>query len=116
MKATHLILVALFIAAFSSVACKKTGPADAVITVIDFTGKRISGATVVLREDSVINPTNNVQASIREVRITDLGGDATFSFKLEAVLKVEVSKGNLTGRDYIRLEQSKSVSKTVLIH
>lgn len=115
MKAIQILLVALLVvpAVFSS--CKKSGPAEAIVTVLDSTGRRISGAVVALKQDSVVNPTNNVQASVNQQQITDASGQAYFTFKLEAVLNVEVSKGLLSARDYIRLEQSKEVAKTVII-
>lgn len=109
------LLPLLFIALIGWSACEKSGPADALITVVDSTGKRVAGAVVVLRQDSVINPTNGSQAVINEVKISDASGQAAFSFKLEAVLNVEVTKSALSGRDYIRLEQSKEVAKTVVI-
>jgi hypothetical protein len=96
-------------------ACKKTGPAEAVVLVQDSTGRRIAGATVVLRQDSITNPVNGVQASINQTGITDGAGQAFFTFKLEAVLIVEVENGNLSARDFIRLEQSKQVTKLMLI-
>ncbi len=105
----------LFIAIIGWSSCEKSGPAEALITVTDSLGKRVPGAIVVLRQDSVINPTNGSQAVINEVKISDAAGQALFTFKLEAVLNVEVTKGGLQARDYIRLEQSEQVSKTVII-
>lgn len=105
----------LFIAALGWSSCEKSGPADALITVTDSTGKRIPGAVVVLRQDSVINPNTGSQAVINEVRVADAAGQAAFSFKLEAVLNIEAFKGSLTARDFIRLEQSKEVTKTVVL-
>lgn len=105
----------LFIAMIGWSACEKTGPADALITVTDSIGKRVPGAIVVLRQDSVINPTTGAQAVINEVGVSNAFGQATFSFKLEAVLIVEVTKGALTATDYIRLEQSKEVTKTIIL-
>ena len=116
MNAMRYLLPSLFCALLLWSACEKSGPAEAVITVTDSTGKRISGATVVLRQDSVVNPTTGAQAVINESKVSDGSGQASFSFKLEAVLNVEVDKGLLSGRDYIRLEQSKQVTKTVVIH
>ena len=95
--------------------CKKSGPADAIITVVDSSGTRIPQATVILRQDSVVNPTTGVQASVFEQGITDGSGSVSFSFKLEAVLIVEASKGQKSGTDFIRLEQDKTVSKSVII-
>lgn len=111
----YLLPAILLISIGLGSSCKKTGPAEAVIMVVDSTGKRIVGALVTLRQDSVQNPTNGVQASVNEMKMTDGAGQAFFTFKLEAVLIVEVEKGNLEARDVIRLEQSKQVSKTVII-
>jgi len=115
MKITRFILPILFIASLAVSSCEKSGPAEAIVVVVDSTGKRVPGATVVLRQDSVINPTNGVQSTLKETKITDGGGQAFFTFKLEAVLIVEVDYGTRTGRDFIRLEQSKQVNKTVII-
>ncbi len=95
--------------------CKKTSPADANVTVVDSLSRPIKGATVILRQDTVVNPSTGVQADIYDEKVTDINGKAFFSFKWEAVLNVEVTKGNLKVYDYIRLEQSNTVSKTVVL-
>jgi len=117
MKSLRYLLPILFIVAVAGwSACKKTsGPAEALITVVDSTGKRVSGAVVVLRQDSVVNPTTGSQAIINETKISDAAGQALFSFRLEAVLNIEADKGALSARDYIRLEQGKQVAKTVIL-
>jgi hypothetical protein len=115
MKVSAFLFSVLIVASLAAGSCKKSGPADAVISVVDSTGKRISGALVVLRQDSIVNPTTGSQAVINEAKITDAAGQAFFSFRLEAVLIVEAQKGSLTARDFIRLEQSEQVSKTVII-
>ena len=58
---------------------------------------------VVLSQDSVINPTTGVQASVREEGVTDGAGNVHFSFKLEAVLNIDASKGVKSAKDFIRL-------------
>lgn len=111
------LLTALFfsmVISFSS-SCKKEGPAEVVITVTDTLGKAIQGAMVTLRQDSVNNPVNGVQASVNEQQLTDGSGQAYFSFDLEAVLVAEAEKGTRTARDFVRLEQSKTVTKTLII-
>jgi hypothetical protein len=115
MKIARLLLPLLFIALLAVSACDKSGPAEALVVAVDSLGKRVPGVLIVLRQDSVINQTNGVQASINQQQITDVVGQAFFTFRLEAVLLVEAQKGNLTGRDFIRLEQSKQVSKTIVI-
>ena len=109
------LLPLLFIALIGWSSCEKSGPADCVITVVDSTGKRVSGAIVVLHQDSVVNGTTGAQAVINEMKSTDASGQVWFSFKLEAVLNIDASKGTKTARDYIRLEQSKEVTKTVVL-
>lgn len=96
--------------------CKKTGSADAVITIYDSLGKPVSGAKVVLRQDSVVNPTTGVRADIYQEHYTSSTGEAAFSFELEAVLNIEVTKDSIRRADeYIRLEQNKTVRKTLVI-
>ncbi len=95
--------------------CKKRGPAEALITVRNASGSPIQGALVELYQDTIKNPTNGVQASIHQQRTTDFSGQALFSFELEAVLNVQVSKDTLVVYDYIRLEQSKMVEKTIIL-
>ncbi len=106
-------LLSLF--ALVSQGCKKEGPCEAQIIVTDTTGKFVSGALVILRQDEVVSPVTGVQASVRDSALTNSMGEASFEFKLEAVLNIEVSKGLLSGKDYIRLEQSKLITRTVII-
>lgn len=108
-----LTLLSLF--ALVSPGCKKEGPCEAQITVTDTSGKFVSGALVILRQDEAVSPTTGAQANIRDSAITNSIGQATFEFKLEAVLNIEASKDSLSGKDYIRLEQSKMVARTVII-
>jgi hypothetical protein len=118
MKQSFIFLVGLTIiisctGVFTS--CKKTTSANAIITVVDPSGKNVAGAKVVLRNDSVQSPTTGAQANIYQEATTDLSGKAEFSFKWEAVLFVTATKGALSKKDYVRLEQSKTVEKTVIL-
>ena len=110
------IFVALFILVVAGLcfSCKKTKPAEANVTVTDTLNRPVGGATVVLRQDSVVNTTTGVRADIYQEKTTGGDGTAHFEFEWEAVLNVEVSKGSLSAKDYIRLEQSKTVSKTII--
>ncbi|MFI5218114.1 MAG: hypothetical protein ACHQNT_01410 [Bacteroidia bacterium] len=106
-------ILSTVVSAFYS--CRKTGPADAIVTVVDSVSNPVSGALVILKQDSVISPNTGAQADVYQSQVTDGSGQASFSFKLEAVLFVEVSKGSLEVKDYIRLEQSKQVEKTIVL-
>lgn len=113
------LLFIFFIAALAIMAvatsCKKTGPAEGLIIVKDATGSRVQGASVTLRQDSVINNQTGVQAHINETKVTDHNGEAFFEFKLEAVLNVEVTYDTLFAKDYIKLEQSELVTKEITL-
>lgn len=96
--------------------CKKTGPAEAIVTILDSLGQPVAGAKVILRQDSVQNTTTGVRADVYQEHVTSSNGEAVFSFELEAVLNIEVIKDSIHKADeYIRLEQSKTVRKTVVI-
>ncbi len=98
-----------------STGCKKEGPCQALITVTDTSGNIVSGALVILRQNEVVSPVTGVQADVIDSAFTNTLGQANFEFKLEAVLNIEASKGLLSGKDYVRLEQSKQVARVVKI-
>lgn len=113
---TITVVAVLFLSLnFFTTSCKKTSPANATITVVDSLNKPIKGAKVVLRQDSVTNAGTGVKADIYDEKITDIYGNTHHSFKWEAVLNVEVTYGKIKTLDYIRLEQSKSVGKTIVL-
>lgn len=115
MKNVFFILVASMLALVVVPACKKTEPCEAIITVVDTLGKPVQGAKVVLRQDSVLNAKNGVRADVFEEEFTASNGEAFFEFKWEAVLNVEVVSQTQQARDYIRLKQSETVRKTVIV-
>ena len=112
---TRLLTLILFSVMITVYACRKTGPADAIVTVVDSTSSPVAGALVILRNDSIVKPVTNQQANVYQSQVTDGSGQAEFSFKLEAVLFVEVSKDTQEVKDDIRLEQSKRVEKTIVL-
>lgn len=108
------IILALLGTALLSTGCKKTEPCQAIITVTDTLGSPMGGVRVVLRQDSVIS-SRGVRADVFEEATTAGNGEAFFEVKWEAVLNVEVFYDTLTIRDYIRLEQSETVRKTIVV-
>jgi len=112
----YLILVCLaFIGLITVSSCKKTEDCEAIITVVDTLGRPVAAAKVVLRQDSVVNPQTGVRADIFDEEFTTSNGEAIFKFKWEAVLNVEVTSLTTSAKDYIRLEQSETVRKTVTV-
>ena len=100
---------------FIAPGCKKEGPCEAQIIVTDTSGKFISGALVILQQDQVTSNVTGAQANVRDSGLTNSMGQVNFEFKLEAVLNIEARKDSLSGKDYIRLEQSKLITRTVVI-
>lgn len=115
-KLFYPFIVSSFFISLTVSSCKKaSGPAEAVVTVIDTLNNPVINAKVVLRQDSVVNPNTGVKANVKQEGITDGSGKAYFTFDKEAVLNIEASKDSMFGRDYIRLEQASIVEKTVKI-
>ena len=112
----YAFILFIAVAAVTASSCKKTKPCKAVITVVDSLGEPIAGAKVVLRQDSVVNAQTGVRADLFQEQISAGTGEAFFEFEWEAVLNVEISKDVLTAKDYIRLEQSEEVRKTVVLN
>jgi hypothetical protein len=110
----RFVLVSLIGIALFSTGCKKTEPCEAIVTVTDTLGNKVGGVRVVLRQDSVVS-TRGVRADIFEEATTAGNGEAFFEVEWEAVLNVEVFYDTLIVRDYIRLEQSETVRKTVVL-
>lgn len=110
-----LLLLTLLAGLITIHSCKKTEPCKAEISVQDTLGRPIVGAKVVLRQDEVTNPTNGVRANISEEEFTTASGQAFFTFQWEAVLNVEVNYDTIEIKDFIRLEQSETVRKTIIL-
>lgn len=119
-KQTHKLqvffLFFIIIGTLNSVSsCKKDGPARAEITVVNASGVPIAGATVLVHQDTIKSPVTGAQAVISDVQTTDSDGKSLHEFPLEAILNIDVSSGKLKASDYIRLEKSKTVIKTVVL-
>ena len=112
---TFFLIAIFFSIAAAVTSCKKTSPCEAIVIVYDTLGRPVQGATVILRQDSVVSQQTGVQADIYDSKITDFDGRTLHEFKWEAVLVLEASKGTLNTRDYIILKQSESVTKEVTI-
>jgi len=96
---------------FSS--CKKDGETKAVITVNDSVGQPVAGATVVLWQDTTVNPTTGVKSDVNVTKLTDSNGQAEFIFALESYLNIKATKDWRTANGFIRLKEHETVAKTV---
>ncbi len=105
-------VVCLFIS-LSFFSCKKGGDTKAVITVKDSSGALIAGASVTLWQDTTVSSTTGAHSNLRVTKLTDASGNAEFIFALEAYLNITAVKDPDTALGFIRLEEHKTVSKTV---
>jgi len=112
-RTAGIFVLAAFLIA--GVSCKKDGDTIGIITVVDTSGNGVTSASVVLWQDTVINPVTGAQANVRQSKLTGSAGTAEFLFQLEAYLNVTVTKGALTGEGFIRLKQGETVSMTVVV-
>tara|TARA_B110000003_G_C16177506_1_gene350045 strand:- start:112 stop:510 length:399 start_codon:yes stop_codon:yes gene_type:complete len=108
--------------------CQKAKDTIGVIIVKDFSGNTISGATVSLHQDDATGPQGQsanedpeqLPYIIRQTDITDANGRAEFTYKLEAILQIDVEKieGNdtLTGSNIIRMIKEKTITQVVEIN
>lgn len=110
-----ILFLSVFGALSLTFSCKSEGPARAEITVVNATGNPVEGATVILHQDTLKSPVTGAQSNISDVQTTDADGKTSHEFPLESILNVDVSKGKLKISDYIRLEKSNTVSKTVIL-
>ena len=118
-----VILVTLVISTVLTIgSCQKAKDTVGVIVVKDSNGNLVSGATVVLHLDSLAENQqgNFYNSNLRKTDITDASGRAEFTYELEAIFQVSVTKtqGNntLTGSNVIRLLKEKTVTQEVRIN
>jgi len=121
-KLLKILLPLLFIVAcafiFSS-SCKRNKECTVVITVADGINNSspVYGATVHMYPPPSQSPTLDIQ---EQTGITDASGNVTMTFKLPAILQADVtppSSSTLnTGGALVKLEEGKSVSKTIKIY
>lgn len=111
---TALMIAGLFLL-LSVFSCKKDGPSNAVITVVDSINRPVQGALVILWQDTAVNKSNGVVSELRVSKTTDASGKAEFEFQLEAFLNIDVLYNADTARSFIRLKEHETVNKTVVI-
>jgi len=101
--------------------CQKEKETIGIIIVKDSSGQVVSGASVTLFPEPAISSQGNLpEASLTKTNNTDANGQAEFTYELEAILNIAVTKvdGNstYTGANIIRLLKGKSTTKVVEIN
>ena len=105
---------------FSS--CQKEKETIVVITIKDTSGNVVPGATVKLFPDYTPSSVTGFypSESLTKIEVTDTQGRVQFTYELEAILNINVSKVNgndtLNGVSVVRLLKEKTVTKTVEVN
>ncbi len=120
MKKTPLKILSsillLFLITIIFTSCEKEKNTIGVIKVVNTSGQAMGGVTVVLNQQNTIPGTDPIE-NLRKTGTTDAMGKASFTYKNEAILDVNVNKtsGNDTysGSGVIRLLRGKTEQITV---
>ncbi len=110
MKRILLISISVIILGgviFSSYSCKQASPPKAVVLVVDEAGKPVEEARVVVRAPSsdsshTVIYTQSGPKPVADTKYTDRDGKVFYSFKYEAIYRVEVSKGTDRHNPFVR--------------
>jgi len=109
-------LLILFFVSTTLTSCKKENDTTGIIKVVNSSGQAMSGVTVILDQQNTIPGTEAIE-NLRKSGTTDATGKASFKYKYEAILDVNVNKisGNDTysGSGVIRLLRGKTEQITV---
>ena len=105
----------------TTTSCQKEKDTIGVIIVRNSSSQVIQGASVTLFPDQTVSPTGSLpNASLTKTNKTDANGEAQFTYDLEAVLNIRVTKveGNstYTGANIIQLLKGKTTTKVVEIN
>ena len=103
--------------------CRKEGDTIAIITVIDTSGARVPGATVILFGTPSSPDYAGLEIIRKDTIFSDAAGTATFNyteaFKLGqagfAVLDIKAIKDTLEGSGIIKVEEEVTSTETVVV-
>ncbi|MEJ6748857.1 MAG: hypothetical protein QNK60_02890 [Flavobacteriales bacterium] len=120
MKTTTLkitaFLFSLIIIATTFSSCTKDSDTIGIIKVVNSSGQAMSGVTVVLNQQNSIPGTDPIE-NLKQTKTTDANGKASFTYRYESILDVNVSKisnnDTYSGSGVIRLLRGKTEQITV---
>jgi hypothetical protein len=116
-----LIGVFALVMAIAFTSCQKEKETIGIVIVKYSNGQVVPNAEVTLFPEPVISPQGSLpDPSLTKSNWTDANGQAEFTYELEIILEIEVTKvdGNSTstGANIIRLLRGQSVTKVVEIN
>jgi len=96
--------------------CEKKTDCKLTVKTIDASGLSMPNVKVKLYANVKTSSGSTVEADLKAEGVSDGSGSSTYSFKLPAILDIKVvGTGSLTGAGIIKLEEGKSVEKTITV-
>jgi hypothetical protein len=105
---------ALMTLVFSS-SCEKKTDCKLIIKTQKENGSIVSGANIKLYANVKTSSGSIVEADLKAEGVSDASGSVSFTFKLPAILDVKAVSDTLEGVGVIKLEEGKTVDKTVIM-
>lgn len=114
LKITAFLFSLIIATTFSS--CSKDSDTIGIIKVVNSNGQAMSGVTVVLNQQNTTPGTDPIE-NLKQTKTTDANGKASFTYRYESILDVNVSKisnnDTYSGSGVIRLLRGKTEKITV---
>ncbi len=109
------LVISVFIIGLTT-SCEKKTDCKLTITTVDAAGLSLSNVKIKLYANVKTSSGSTVEADLKAEGVSDGGGKSTYSFKLPAILDIKaIGSGSLTGAGIIKLEEGKSVEKTIVV-
>jgi len=114
-KLVFSALVASFLVA-SLASCEKKTDCKLVIKTVDAAGMPLGGTAVKLYANVKTSSGATVEADLKASGVSDGAGSSSYTFKLPAILDVKATgTGSLVGVGIVKLEEGKTVEKTITV-
>lgn len=98
-----------------STSCQKNTDCKLTISTVDSLGNYLPNATIKLYANVKTSTGSTVEADLKAEGISDGSGKSVYTFKLPAILDIKATLGNKSGVGIIKLEEGKTVEKTVKV-
>ena len=108
------LALGLFVVAFNN-SFQKNTDCKLVIKTQRENGNIVSGANVKLFANVKTSSGSTVEADLKAEGVSDGSGSVSFTFNLPAILDIKAVSDTLEGVGIIKLEEGKTVDKTVIM-
>ena len=109
------LAIGLFAIVFGS-SCQKNTDCKLTVKTVDALGNVVGNATIKIYANVKTSSGATVEADLKAEGVSDNSGSSTYTFKLPAILDIKaVATGSLSGVGIIKLEEGKTVEKTVTL-